>query len=71
MRRVVRHSEDEAESASRAAVSDRGRDLSFAEAGKLNSLISSSAMGTVLCRRNLLNRQFRLTAARLALKDFN
>jgi integrase len=34
------------------------------------SLIFSSAIGTVLCRRNLLNRQFRPTAARLGLKGF-
>jgi integrase len=34
-------------------------------------LVFSSALGTPLCRRNLLNRQFRPAAARLGLKGFN
>jgi integrase len=45
--------------------------LSLQKQGSGTSLIFSSATGTVLCRRNLLNRQFRPTAARLGLKGFN
>jgi integrase len=39
--------------------------------GSGTSLIFSSATGTALWRRNLLNRQFRPTAVRLGLKGFN
>ena len=39
--------------------------------GSGTALIFSSAMGTPLCRRNLLNRQFRPTAVRLGLRGFN
>jgi integrase len=39
--------------------------------GSGTALIFSSATGTALCRRNLLNRQFRPAAVRLGLKGFN
>jgi integrase len=45
--------------------------LSLQKQGNGTVLIFSSATGTPLCRRNLLNRQFRPTAVRLGLKGFN
>jgi integrase len=45
--------------------------LGLQKQGSGTALIFSSAMGTPLCRRNLLNRQFRPTAVRLGLKGFN
>jgi integrase len=45
--------------------------LGLQKQGSGTALIFSSATGTPLCRRNLLNRQFRPTAVRLRLKGFN
>jgi integrase len=45
--------------------------LRLQKQGSGASLIFRSATGTVLCRRNLLSRQFRPTAVRLGLKGFN
>jgi integrase len=45
--------------------------LGLQKQGSGTALIFSSATGTAFCRRNLLNRQFRPTAVRLALKGFS
>jgi integrase len=45
--------------------------LGLQKQGSGTALIFSSATGTALCRRNLLNRQFRPAAVRLGLKGFN
>jgi len=44
--------------------------LGLQRQGSGTALIFSSATGTALCRRNLLNRQFRPAAVRLGLKGF-
>ena len=54
-----------------ATIPDCDSDPRVVEAGKRTALIFSSATGTPLCRRNLLNRQFRPTAVGLRLKGFN
>jgi hypothetical protein len=63
--------ENEARPPGRAAISDRGQIPWIAEAGKRYCADLLLSDGTALCRRNLLNRQFKPTAVRLRLKGSN